>query len=112
MSQMTRWGESDGYDLAADEVAVSLSEVISMQNMAGGSIETTQAQTITIYGSNRDDPVGRTFVAAYTDYTGGTASSITAGAAALVPLPTECYNFRYIVLVDAGGGTVYLHRKS
>lgn len=107
---MTRYPVNRAYVLAADAAAVTLKEVIDMSNMAGGSVETTAAQTMAIYSCNQDDPVGKTFTAAHDE--DGVALSITAGAAGGWALPSACYNYRYICLVDAGGGTVYLHQKS
>ena len=107
---MTRYPVNRTYALAANAVAVTLAEVIDMSNMAGGSVDLTAAQTITIFQCNQDNPVGKTFTAAHDE--DGIALGITAAAAGGWPLPSACYNYRYIVLVDAGGGTVYLHQKS
>lgn len=110
MAQLYRSPLSRTYVLAANAVAVTLAESVDMSNMAGGSVETTAAQTITIFQCNQDNPVGKTFTTAHDD--DGVALSITAAAAGGWTLPPACYNYRYIVLVDAGGGTVYLHQKS
>jgi hypothetical protein len=110
MPQMTRFPVNRAYVLAPDAVAATLAQVIDTASLAGGSVETTAAQTITIFQCNRDDPVGKTFTAAHDE--DGVALSITAAAAGGWPLPTACYHYRTILLVDAGGGTVYLHQKS
>jgi hypothetical protein len=85
-------------------------KVISMENMAGGSVETTASQTIAVYGCNRDAPEALTFVVAEDE--DGTAVTMTITNAKCRALPSACYNFRYIKLVEAAGGTVYLHQKS
>ena len=106
MSQMTRFSFSQSYALDAEADALP----ISMEGMAGGSVESTQAQTILVYGSNKDTPGGNTFVAAKDE--DGVAVTMTLAAAGIHALPSACYSYRYIKLVDAGHGTVYLHIKS
>lgn len=111
MGQLFRSPLNRTYALAADAAAVALKEVIDMSNMAGGSIETTAAQTITSYGTNQDNPEGKTFVACQ-DEDGVAVPAMTFSGAAIRSLPSAFYNYRYVVLVDASGGNVYLHQKS
>ena len=59
---MERLPHNRTYALAAAATTVSLAETIDMSNFAGGSYEVTGAQTITFFGTNQDDPVGKTFV--------------------------------------------------
>jgi hypothetical protein len=110
MADMTRYPINRTYALAADAVAVTLAQTIDMSNLAGGSVETTAAQDMTIFACNQDDPVGKTFVTPYDE--DSLTPLITATGAGVWALPSVCYNYRYIVLVDSHGGDVYLHAKS
>jgi hypothetical protein len=106
MSQILRYPLNRTYTLATEAAA----KVISMECMAGGSVETTATVTIAVYGCNRDNPDALTFVVAEDE--DGTAVSMTITDAKCRALPAACYTYRYIKLVAAAGGTVYLHQKS
>jgi hypothetical protein len=108
---MERLPHNRTYALAAAATTVSLAETIDMSNFAGGSYEVTGAQTITFFGTNQDDPVGKTFVKCE-DEDGIDVPAATHTAAGIRALPSSCYNYRYICLVDSNGGNVYLHIKS
>lgn len=107
MSQMTRFNLPFTYALGTSE---SAAPILSMEGVTHGSIETTQGQSITVYGSNRDNPSENTFVAAEDE--DGTPVTMTIANATERALPTACSNYRFIKLVDGSGGTVYAYLKS
>jgi hypothetical protein len=106
MSAMTRFGCSFPYTLAAEATA----KPILMEGMAGGSVQCGAAKTILVYGCNKDNPYGETFVRAYDE--DGVAVTCTVADAYIQALPAACYGYRYIKLVVEAGGTVYVHLKS
>lgn len=103
---LTRYGVPEPYTFAAESSA----KHISLEGLTGLSVETTQAQTIVVYGCNQDEPEGKTFVAAHDE--SGTAIAYTASGADIFPINFSSFAFRYIKLVDAGGGTGYLYKKA
>ena len=103
---MTRFHTSFSYTLAAEASA----KPIRMEGFAGGSVQCAAAKTILVYGSNADAPDTDTFVRAYDE--DGVAVTCTVADAYIQALPSACYNYRYIKLVVAAGGTVQVHLKS
>lgn len=103
---LTRYGTQQTYTFAAEASA----KPISLEGLSGLSVETTQAQTLVVYGCNQDTPESKTFVEAHDE--DGAGITYTAAGADIFPVHHSVFQFRFIKLVDAGGGTGYLYLKA
>ncbi|NLX55068.1 MAG: hypothetical protein GXY58_08140 [Planctomycetaceae bacterium] len=105
MTRILREGTPDTY--SADSEA--LSKVLEAATWAGGSVEVTGAVTLTIVGTNRDNPATRRFVQCYDQY--GNKREIVATAAGVWELP-RIFGYRYIKLTASAPTEVYLFRAA
>lgn len=72
---------------------------INMSQFSGGSIQLGEALTVTVYGCNKENPTGETFVAASTQ--DGIAKAVTLAAAGVIDLPDTIFNNLWIKLVTS-----------
>jgi hypothetical protein len=105
MTRILRDGTPDTYTADTEPN----SAVLDASTWAGGSVEVTAAATLTILGTNQDNPADRTFVQCYDQY--GTPLAVTAAAAGVWELP-RLFGFRYIKLTAAAPTEVYLFRAA
>lgn len=104
---MSKFNRDSTPDLYAVDSEVN-AKILDCSVWAGGSIETEAAVTVTLVGTNYDNPVGRTFKACY-DKTGAPVV-IICSAAGVWALPDAFYNYRYVKLTGTSA-TVGLFRK-
>jgi hypothetical protein len=68
-----------------------------MERLSGGSVQTAAAITFNIYGCNKEDPLGQTFVQVYDK--GGSPMQITASGAGVWCFPDDIYKTLWCKLV-------------
>jgi hypothetical protein len=101
---------SYGLTYVVDEVAeLANIKPINVQDFTKASVQVGENLTLTIYGCNKEDPTGETFVAASNSTPA--AKAITTGAAGVFDLPDISAN-RWIKIVAGKEATVYLFLKS
>lgn len=99
---ISRYGESRAYDVGAEEDV----EILDASEFAGGSIELEAGNTVSVYGCNFENPIGRTFKLAYD--IDGIEKKIVAADARCQDLP-NIHGMRWMKLVGTAA-TVQLHR--
>jgi hypothetical protein len=105
MTRILRDGTTDTYTADTEPN----SAVLDASTWAGGSVEVTAAVTLTIVGTNCDNPASRTFVQCYDQDSGPLI--ITATDAGVWELPT-IFGFRYIKFTAADPTEIYLFRAA
>lgn len=101
-TDISRFGESRSYDVGAEADV----EILDASEFAGGSIELEAANTVSVYGCNFEDPIGRTFKLSYD--VDGCEKTIIASGACHRDLP-NIHGMRWMKLVGTAA-TVQLHR--